>query len=121
MRAFKLVEGIFNVLPKAQHKIDCDPITLSVIAVSAAAVGGATAYSAAKESSTAKKAAQAQERVAMAQLEAPIKAAQAAADESKAKLKLKQASKSSSILTSPGGINQTDPNTINKPSILGVG
>lgn len=95
--------------------------TAIALAAAAAVAGGATAYSAAKESSAAKKAAEAQERVGMAQIEAPIKAAQAASDEAKSKLKLKQASKSNTILTAPGGLGELDQTQVNKPSILGVG
>ena len=122
MRAINLIEGNFNVLPKAPGRINCDPVSLVIAAVSSAAIaGGAQAYSAAKESSAAKKAVEAQERVGMAQIEAPIKAAAAAAEDSKAKLKLKQASKSSSILTAPGGLESIDQQQVNRPSILGVG
>lgn len=91
--------------------------TAIALAAGAAAVGGATAYSAAKESSAAKKAAEAQRAVGLAQIEAPLKAEQAAADAANAKLKLKQASKTQSILTPPGGLEEA--NTTQK-SILGV-
>lgn len=92
-------------------------LTLGAIA----AVGaGATMYSANKESSAAKKAAEAQERVGMAQIEASLKAPQLAAEAAKAKLKAKQASATQSILTAPGGLAQTADENINNKTILGV-
>lgn len=91
----------------------------TALIIGAAALAGATAYSANKESKAAKKAAEAQEKVGMAQIEASLKAPQLAADAAKAKLKAKQASATQSILTAPGGLAQTDEN-VNK-SILGVG
>lgn len=93
--------------------------TAIALAVGAAAIGGATAYSASKESSAAKKAAEAQKAVGLAQIEAPLKAEQAAADAAKARLKLKQASASNTILTAPGGL--TDAANTNQKTILGVG
>lgn len=91
--------------------------TAIALAVGAAAVGGATAYSASKESSAAKKAAEAQKAVGLAQIEAPLKAEQLAADTAQAKLKLKQASKTQSILTAPGDLMAADTT---QKSILGV-
>ena len=88
------------------------------IAVAAIAYAGSAAYSSNRESSAAKKAAEAQERVGMANIEASLKAPQLAADAAKAKLKAKQASATQTILTAPGGMQSTDDN-INK-SILGV-
>jgi hypothetical protein len=97
-----------------------DPVTAAiVIGVSATAAAGATAYSAHQESSAAKKAAEAQERVGMANIEASLKAPQLAADAAKAKLKAKQASATQTILTAPGGLASTDDN-VNQKSILGV-
>lgn len=96
-----------------------DPVTATIIAVGMVAGAGATAYSANKESSAAKKAAEAQERVGMANIEASLKAPQLAADAAKAKLKAKQASATQTILTAPGGMVEADANT-NKASILGV-
>ncbi len=87
------------------------------LAAGAAAMGGATAYSAAKESSAAKKAAEAQKQVGLAQIEAPIKAEQAAAENAKAQLKLRQGSKSRTILTAPTDLTQTETN---KPTLLGA-
>ncbi len=98
-----------------------DPVTLTVLAGAAVAssglTAGATAYSAAKESSAAKKAAEAQKQVGLAQIEAPIKAEQAAAESAKAQLKLRQGSKSRTILTAPADLTQADTN---KPTLLGV-
>lgn len=93
--------------------------TTAAIALAAgvAAIGGATAYSASKESSAAKKAAEAQKQVGLAQIEAPIKAEQAAAEAAKAQLKLRQGSKSRTILTAPSDLTQADTN---KPTLLGV-
>ncbi len=80
---------------------------------------GATAYSAQKQATSAKKAAEAQERVGMANIEASLKAPQLAADAAKAKLKAKQAGATQTILTAPGGLQTTDEN-VNTKSILGV-
>ena len=97
------------------------PVTATVIAIGVAgtAAAGATAYSAHKEAGAAKKAAEAQERVGMAQIEASLKAPQLAADAAKAKLRAKQASATQTILTAPGGLTSTEDNT-NQKSILGV-
>jgi len=84
------------------------------------ALAGATAYSASKQASAAKKAAEAQERVGMAQIDASLKAPQLAADAARAKLKAKQASATQSILTAPGGLAPTDQASVNMKSILGV-
>lgn len=92
----------------------------AAIPIVAAVIGaGAQAYSAREESKAAKKAAEAQERVGMAQIEASLKAPQLAADAAKAKLKAKQASSTQSILTAPGGVLTESDNT-NTKSILGV-
>jgi hypothetical protein len=102
-------------------KLYYDPFSMTALAiavgVSGAATAGATAYSAAKESSAAKKAAEAQKAVGLAQIEAPLKAEQLAADTAQAKLKLKQASKTQSILTAPGDLMAADTT---QKSILGV-
>lgn len=95
-----------------------DPITAAIV-VAGVAAGGATAYSGAKEASAAKKAAEAQKQVSLAQIEAPIKAEQAAAEAAKAQLKLRQGSKSRTILTAPGDLTQANTST-NQPSLLGV-
>lgn len=101
----------------APSNICYDPVTAAIVI---AGVGmGATAYSASKESSAAKKAAEAQERVGMAQIEASLKAPQLAAEAAKAKLKAKQASATQSILTAPGGLQAAEDN-VNQRSILGV-
>jgi len=89
------------------------PIIAAVIA------GGATAYSANQESKAAKKAAEAQERVGMANIEASLKAPKLAADAARAKLRAKQASATQSILTAPGGLAPSEDN-VNTRSILGV-
>ena len=91
---------------------------IMTLAAVAAAGTGATVYSAKQESKAAKKAAEAQERVGMANIEASLKAPQLAADAAKAKLKAKQASATQTILTAPGGMQTTDEN-VNK-TILGV-
>ena len=99
-----------------------EPISATTLIVaalgSAAIMGGAQAYSAAKESSAAKKAAEAQKEVGLKQIEASLKGPQLAADAAQAKLRAKQASKTQSILTPPGGMQASD-NT-NLTSILGV-
>lgn len=113
-------QGNFNVLPYipsiCRKSFAFDPVTATIVV--GAMTAGATAYSAAKESSAAKKAAEAQAGVARAQLKAAqdkeILAAQAAQD----KLKLKQASKTQTILTAPG--MQQEADQTNMPSILGV-
>ncbi len=92
-----------------------DPATAIILASVAAA--GSTAYSANKEASAAKKAAEAQKQVGLAQIEAPVKAEQAAAEAAKAQLKLRQGSKSRTILTAPGDLTTAETN---KPELLGV-
>jgi ribosomal protein S11 len=96
-----------------------DPVTLGLLGA-AVIFGGATAYSSKAESTAAKKAASAQERVGMAQIEASLKAPKLASDAAKAKLKSKQASATQSILTAPGGLAQVADENINQKSILGV-
>ena len=91
--------------------------TAIALAAGAAAIGGATAYSANREASAAKKAAEAQKQVGLAQIEAPIKAEQAAAEAAKAQLKLRQGSKSRTILTAPADLTPADTN---KPTLLGA-
>ena len=94
---------------------------VAVLAVAAIAAAGASAYSANREASASKKAAEAQERVGMAQIDASLKAPQLAADAAKAKLKAKQASNTQTILTSPGGMTGSeDVANVNTKSILGV-
>lgn len=93
-----------------------DPISTAII-IAGVAGAGATAYSASKESTAAKKAAEAQKQVGLAQIEAPIKAEQAAAEAAKAQLKLRQGSKSRTILTAPADLTPADTN---KPTLLGV-
>lgn len=95
-----------------------DPVTLTVLASTAIVAGaGATAYSANREASAGKKAAEAQKQVGLAQIEAPIKAEQAAAEAAKAQLKLRQGSKSRTILTAPADLTPADTN---KPTLLGA-
>ena len=78
-------------------------------------MAAATIYTARQESKSAKKAAEAQQAVGLAQIQAPIDAEKAAAEAAKAKLKLKQASKSQTILSGP-----MESVNANMPSILGV-
>lgn len=91
----------------------------AVPVIAAVVAAGATAYSAQQQSKASKKAAEAQEKVGMAQIEASLKAPQLAADTAKAKLKAKQASATQSILTAPGGLAEVDAN-VNQKTILGV-
>lgn len=93
-------------------------IAAASVAAAGVATAGAQAYSAQKESTAAKKAAESQERVGMANIEASLKAPQLAADAAKAKLKAKQASATQTILTAPGGM--ADAVTDTNKSILGV-
>ena len=86
-------------------------------AIAAIAMGASTTYSASAEKTAAKKATEAQERVSMAQIEAPIKAEELSAEAAKAKLKLRQASKSDTILTSPMGVGDE---TTTQKTLLGV-
>ena len=90
-----------------------------ILGAAAVAAAGAQTYSAQKQSTVAKKASEAQERVGMAQIEASLKAPQLAAEAAKSKFKLKQASATQTILTAPGGLQSTDAN-VNQSSILGV-
>jgi ABC-type Na+ efflux pump permease subunit len=69
-----------------------------------------------KQASAANAAAEAQKAVGLAQIEAPLKAEAAAAETAKAQLKLRQASKSNTILTGP----LTEQAKTTAPSILGV-
>jgi hypothetical protein len=94
--------------------------TALILGAAAVAAAGATAYSAHEEGKAAKKAAEAQERVGMANIEASLKAPQLAADAAKAKLKAKQASATQSILTAPSGLASAEGENTNQKSILGV-
>jgi hypothetical protein len=95
-----------------------DPVTAAiVIGMGAAAAGGATAYSARQESKAAKKAAEAQERVGMAQIEQASASERLAESAARAKLKARQAGQTSTILTSPIGVEGENVRTTN---ILGV-
>jgi len=89
--------------------------TMAIIGA-AAVLGGAAAYSANQQSKAAKSAAEAQKAVGLAQIEAPLKAEALAAETAKANLKLRQASKSNTILTAP----LTEAAKTTSPSILGV-
>lgn len=93
--------------------------TATAIVIAGALYAGSTAYSAAKESSAAKKAAEAQKEVGLKQIEASLKGPELAAQAAQDKLRAKQASKTQSILTAPGGLASTSDNT-NMPTILGV-
>jgi hypothetical protein len=92
--------------------------TALVLAAGAVAAAGVNAYAAQKQSTVAKKAAEAQERVGMANIEASLKSPQLAADAAKAKLKAKQASNTQTILTAPGAMQEAEANT--NRAILGV-
>lgn len=89
-------------------------VVAAVVSV-AAMTAGATAYSAHKESKAAKKAAEAQERVGMEQIAAAERSSTLARDEARAKLKLKQASKTPTILS-----DMEDTGKINRKNLLGV-
>jgi len=88
------------------------------IALAGAASAGATVYAGNRQEKAAEKAANAQRDVGIAQIEAPLKAEQAAAESAKAKLKLLQAKKTSTILNVG---DNADQNNLNKKTILGVG
>lgn len=90
-------------------------IETALIVGAMAATAGATAYSAHKESKAAKKAAEAQERVGMEQIAAAERSSTLARDEARAKLKLKQASKTPTILS-----DMEDTGKINRKNLLGV-
>jgi type II secretory pathway pseudopilin PulG len=94
--------------------------TAIILGLSAVAAGGVTAAAttsaANKNAKAAQSAADAQKAVGLAQIEAPIKAEQAAAESAKAMLKLRQASKSNNILSGP----LTESVNKSNPSILGV-
>jgi ribosomal protein S11 len=92
----------------------------TAIILGAAAVAGATAYSANVQSKAAKTAASMQKEVGLKQIEASLRAPELAAEAAKAKLKAKQASATQSILTAPGGLAQMADENINQKSILGV-
>lgn len=86
--------------------------------VSAVAYSGATVYSAAKESSAAKKAAEAQKELGLKQLEAAKESETLSAQTARDKLRAKQAGRTQSILTPPGGL--LGAGDTNLPGILGV-
>lgn len=97
-----------------------EPISTSALialSVAAGATAGATAYSARQESKAAKKAAEAQERVGMAQIEQASESERLAESAARAKLKARQAGQTSTILTSPIGVENENVRTTN---ILGV-
>lgn len=87
-----------------------DPVSLMVVGGL-----GASIYSAHKESKAAKKAAEAQERVAMEQIASAERASTLAADEAKSKLKLKQASRTRTILS-----DMDDGGDVSQRTLLGV-
>jgi hypothetical protein len=117
-RGYKLLRRRDGFCPP---NICFEPIstTTAIVAMSAAAAAtaGATAYSARQESKSAKKAAEAQERVGMAQIEQASASERLAESAAKAKLKARQAGQTSTILTSPIGIEGENVRTTN---ILGV-
>jgi len=101
-----------------------EPISTSAIIAMSVAAGtigaataGATAYSARQESKAARKAAEAQERVGMAQIEQASASERLAESAARAKLKARQAGQTSTILTSPIGVQNENVRTTN---ILGV-
>lgn len=87
-------------------------------AAATAVAAGATAYTANKQSKSAKQAIASQERIAQKQISAAKEGEVLASETAKNKLKLKQASQTRTILTSPLGI-QTDDEQINSRT-LGV-
>ncbi len=89
--------------------------TATAVLLASGAMAGASAYSARMESKAAKKAAESQADVAKMEIQATKDSSIAAAEEAKAKLKLKQAKRTQSILTPPMGVEDN----VNK-SILGV-
>lgn len=78
-----------------------------ITAVVAAVVAGAgvTAYTSANERASAKDAANKQKELGLAQIEAGERASKLATEQSKAKLKQRQAAKTDTILTSPFGVD----------------
>lgn len=95
--------------------------TAVILALGAVGAAGAQAIAtdraASKNAKAAQSAADAQKAVGLAQIEAPIKAEQAAAESAKAMLKLRQGSKSNNILSGPLTESTQGRST---PSILGV-
>ena len=93
-------------------------VTAAIIlgSIAAAGVAGSSVYSANKQASSAKKGIESQERQANAQLEAAKSSEAAASETAKNKLKLRQASQTKTILTSPTGVG-TDEDQINAPSL----
>jgi nicotinic acid mononucleotide adenylyltransferase len=87
-------------------------IETALIVGAMAATAGATAYSSHQESKAAKKAAEAQERVGMEQIAAAENSSRLAAEEAKAKLKLKQASKTPTILSDMDTSGQVSQRTL---------
>jgi ethanolamine ammonia-lyase large subunit len=89
------------------------PIALGVAGT---AMAGAGMYSASKEASAAKKAANAQKEIAMANIAAAKESETVAAQTAKDKLKLRQASRSQTILTDP----DLEETNISGKKVLGV-
>jgi hypothetical protein len=94
-----------------------DPVSLTIAAISAAGLtAGATMYSANREASAAKKAANAQKEIAMANIAAAKESETVASQTAKDKLKLRQASRSQTILTDP----DLEETNISGKKVLGV-
>ncbi|MEA2036822.1 MAG: hypothetical protein U9O94_04900 [Nanoarchaeota archaeon] len=91
--------------------------TAWLIGAIAAATVGTTVYSSAQESAAAKKAAEAQRDVGMAQIAATKESEVLAKDTATTKLKAARAKKSNTILTSPLGVEDENVNT---PQTIGV-
>jgi hypothetical protein len=86
------------------------------LATMAAGLAGSQVYSASKEASAAKKAANAQKEIAMANIAAAKESETVASQTAKDKLKLRQASRSQTILTDP----DLEETNISGKKVLGV-
>lgn len=87
--------------------------TMAAILAGAAIAGGVgtSMYSASQESKAAKKAAEAQKQVSLAQIEAAAKSEETALDKARTKLKARQAGRTETILTSPMGMEEETATT----------
>ena len=95
-----------------------DPVTAAIVlGVGAAAAGGAQAYGANQQAKAAKSAANTQADVAREQMKQTADLQIKSAEEAKSKLKLKQASNTNTLLTSP--LTPVEDN-VSAKSILGV-
>ncbi len=94
-------------------------VAAAIIGASAISAG-ASAYSSSKQATASKKAAQtaadSQERIAAQEIAAVKEGETLAKDTATSKLKLRRASQTKTILTSPFGV-QTDEEQINKPGL----